>query len=139
MGWTNLPFAIPNHRAENGPAESHVRIGWLRSVANIQHAFAIHSFIDELAQLAKRDSVEFLLDVLGPARKIDLGSKSPLAAKYPLDTGRLRNVIELAYFEGLSQTEMAEKMGQPLGTIKTWVRTALKNLREQLGAAAHAL
>ncbi|HYV03707.1 MAG TPA: molybdopterin cofactor-binding domain-containing protein, partial [Blastocatellia bacterium] len=31
MGWTNLPFDIPNHRAENGPAESHVRIGWLRS------------------------------------------------------------------------------------------------------------
>ena len=43
-----------------------------------------------------------------------------------------RTVIELAYFEGLSQTEMAEKMGQPLGTEKTWVRTALKNLREEL-------
>jgi RNA polymerase sigma-70 factor (ECF subfamily) len=49
-----------------------------------------------------------------------------------------RTVIELAYFEGLSQSEMAEKMGQPLGTIKTWVRTALKNLREQLGVVAPA-
>jgi RNA polymerase sigma-70 factor (ECF subfamily) len=49
-----------------------------------------------------------------------------------------RNVIELAYFEGLSQSEMAEKMGQPLGTIKTWVRTALRNLREELGAVAPA-
>jgi len=47
-----------------------------------------------------------------------------------------RQVIELAYFEGLSQTEMAERMGQPLGTVKTWVRTALKNLRDDLGAAA---
>jgi RNA polymerase sigma-70 factor (ECF subfamily) len=43
-----------------------------------------------------------------------------------------RQVIELAYFEGLSQTEMAERMGQPLGTVKTWVRTALKNLRDDL-------
>ena len=45
-----------------------------------------------------------------------------------------RQVIELAYFEGLSQTEMAERMGQPLGTVKTWVRAALKNLRDELGA-----
>jgi RNA polymerase sigma-70 factor (ECF subfamily) len=47
-----------------------------------------------------------------------------------------RQVIELAYFEGLSQTEMAERMGQPLGTIKTWVRAALKSLRDDLGATA---
>ena len=47
-----------------------------------------------------------------------------------------RHVIELAYFEGLSQSEMAERMGQPLGTVKTWVRTALKNLRDELGEKA---
>src|SRR4051794_35746804 len=49
-----------------------------------------------------------------------------------------RQVLELAYFEGLSQTEMAERMGQPLGTVKTWVRAALKNLRDDLGALAPA-
>jgi len=47
-----------------------------------------------------------------------------------------RQVIELAYFEGLSQTEMAARMGQPLGTVKTWVRAALKTLRDELGAQA---
>jgi RNA polymerase sigma-70 factor, ECF subfamily len=46
-----------------------------------------------------------------------------------------RTVMELAYFEGLSQSEMANRMGQPLGTIKTWVRTALQSLRDELGAA----
>jgi RNA polymerase sigma-70 factor (ECF subfamily) len=49
-----------------------------------------------------------------------------------------RLVIELAYYEGLSQTEMAERMKQPLGTVKTWVRTALKTLREELAQAATA-
>jgi RNA polymerase sigma-70 factor (ECF subfamily) len=46
-----------------------------------------------------------------------------------------RTVMELAYFEGLSQSEMSVKMGQPLGTIKTWVRTALRSLRDELGVA----
>ena len=44
-------------------------------------------------------------------------------------------VIELAYYEGLSQSEMAERMQQPLGTVKTWVRTALRTLRDELGEA----
>ena len=49
-----------------------------------------------------------------------------------------RMVIELAYFEGLTQTEMADRMKQPLGTVKTWVRTALKILRDDLAEAASA-
>ncbi len=49
-----------------------------------------------------------------------------------------RKVIELAYYEGLSQTEMADRMDQPLGTIKTWVRGALKVLRAELGQEAAA-
>jgi RNA polymerase sigma-70 factor, ECF subfamily len=47
-----------------------------------------------------------------------------------------RTAIELAYFEGLSHAEMAERIEQPLGTVKAWVRTALKTLREELGDSA---
>src|SRR5581483_2167943 len=68
MGWTDIPYPIPNLRVENGPARAHVRIGWLRSVANIYHAFGVQSFTDELAAVAGRDRVEYLLDLIGPPR-----------------------------------------------------------------------
>jgi isoquinoline 1-oxidoreductase beta subunit len=99
LGWNNLPFDIPNHRAENGPADYHVRIGWLRSVANIYHAFAIHSFADELAHNANRDSAQYLLDLIGPARIVPLAYSDEEAdekQRYPLDTARLRRVVEIA-------------------------------------------
>jgi len=45
-----------------------------------------------------------------------------------------KNVVELSYFKGLTQTEIAEKTGQPLGTVKTRMRLALKKLRVALSA-----
>ena len=96
LGWNNLPFDIPNHRAENGPADYHVRIGWFRSVANIYHAFAIHSFADELAKAANKDSVEYLLSLVGPPRIVSLDPKAEGPKDYPLDTARWRRVIEIA-------------------------------------------
>ncbi|MGC2656465.1 MAG: molybdopterin cofactor-binding domain-containing protein [Bryobacteraceae bacterium] len=93
MGFTDLPFELPNFRAENGPAPAHVRIGWLRSVANVYHAFALQSFVDECAHAAGRDQIEYWLDLLGQPRKIE--GKGGNAKLHPFDTGRLRNVINL--------------------------------------------
>jgi len=50
-------------------------------------------------------------------------------AKLPLHQ---RRVVELAYGEGLTHVEMADRLRRPLGTVKTWVRAALQTLREQM-------
>jgi len=102
MGLVNVPFLIPNLRIENPAAQAHTRIGWYRSVSNIPHAFAIQSFVTELAAAAGRDPLDYLLELIGPARRIDPRkiddswnyAESP--ELYPLDTGRLRQVINIA-------------------------------------------
>ena len=51
---------------------------------------------------------------------------------------RQRQAIGMAFFEGLTHQELAEKMRQPLGTVKTWVRRGLLKLKDCLGSAGIA-
>ncbi len=104
-GLLDSPYAIPNYQAESCKAIPHVRIGWFRSVNNIPHAFAISSFLDELAHAAGRDPREFLLELLGPDRIVDMkqvGAVNPVDnyggtwEEHPLDIARYRKVLELA-------------------------------------------
>jgi isoquinoline 1-oxidoreductase beta subunit len=100
MGLINIAYDIPNLRIENPEAVAHTRIGWFRSVSNVPHAFAVQSFVAELAAAAGRDHRDYLLELVGAARLIDPTalkdgwnySESP--QRYPVDTGRLRRVIE---------------------------------------------
>lgn len=105
MGAIDVPFAIPNLRVENPETEAHTRIGWFRSVSNVPHAFAVQSFVDELAAAAGRDPRDYLLELIGPDREIDPASLADEwiygedPERYPFDTGRLRRVIERAATE----------------------------------------
>ena len=89
LGFSDIPFALPNQRAENGPAPAHTRIGWLRSVANIYHAYGVHSFVGELANAAGKDPVEYVLALLGPDR---IMPKSELAEGLHQLRWRLRKI-----------------------------------------------
>ncbi|RKH96708.1 molybdopterin cofactor-binding domain-containing protein [Corallococcus sp. AB038B] len=121
QGIVDLPLAIPDIRMENCEARAHTRIGWLRSVANIYHAFAVQSFIDELAHERGTDPRDTLLEVLGPSRIVtpkDLGvAKVPnygqSLEEHPVDTARLRRVIERV--TGLSRWDERKREGRALG------------------------
>jgi isoquinoline 1-oxidoreductase beta subunit len=102
MGVLDLPLAVPHVKVEACEAVAHLRIGWMRSVYNINHAFAVQSFIGELAAAAGRDHRELLLELLGPPRLVtpdELGVKKlpnygASLSEHPVDVGRLRRVIE---------------------------------------------
>lgn len=102
MGFTNMAYAIPNVRLENPEAAAHTRVGWYRSVSNIPHGFAIQSFVDELAHKAGQDPLKYQLKLLGPDRQIDPRTLSEewnygeSPERYPIDTARLRGVLEVA-------------------------------------------
>ncbi len=126
MGFVNTPFDVPNFRCENGQAMAHTRIGWYRSVSNVPRLFAVQSAVCEAAHQLGRDPKDFLLELIGPDRKLDpkaLGFPEDFwnygdpYEEFPIDTARLKNVIRIA----------AEKAG--------WGKTLPKG--QGLGIAAH--
>jgi RNA polymerase sigma-70 factor (ECF subfamily) len=102
----------------------HRAIDYLRSTDGRMQAGAME--LDQLERpgwFSKLDSAALAVDRVRRFEKL---------------TPTQRQVIELAYYEGMSQTEMAERLNQPLGTVKTWTRSALKILRDELAEVAIA-
>jgi isoquinoline 1-oxidoreductase beta subunit len=103
LGMMDMPYAIPNVRCETQIAPTKTRIGWLRSVCNIQHAFAVGTMVDEIAHARGLDAVENLLELLGEDRTIDLkalaqeaGNYGTKQEEYPWETSRMKNVLKIA-------------------------------------------
>jgi isoquinoline 1-oxidoreductase beta subunit len=94
-GASGVPYNIPNLRVEYSNAPTGVPVAWWRSVADAMNAFAVESFIDELAATAKADPVQFRLQLLEPERML----KDPNAAPDDderLSTARLKRVLQAA-------------------------------------------
>ena len=103
LGVLDMPYEIPNVRVEACKAPAHSRIGWYRSVSNVPQAFAISSFMDELAYAAGKDPLAFLMEALGPDRLLDMGKTGAVkpvgnyGAKWedhPNDIARHKRVLQ---------------------------------------------
>ena len=102
LGLIDTPYhEVPNIRIENGEADVKIRVGWYRSVNNIQHAFAMNSFVHEVAQAAGRDFLEVMIEMIGEADVMDLkkdGIDEPWnygdsTDDWPIMPKRLSNVL----------------------------------------------
>ena len=129
LGFSDVPFALANHRAENGPAPAHTRIGWLRSVANIYHAYGIHSFACELACAAEKDPLEYVLMLLGSDRVVpkselpkDYTNYDSDYGQYPIDIARFRRVVEIvAEKSGWGKQKMGNGFGMGMAVHRSFL------------------
>ncbi|MBY0503389.1 MAG: sigma-70 family RNA polymerase sigma factor [Bryobacteraceae bacterium] len=120
---------IPTFDAERGSLSTwlltiarHSAIDFLRSRGGKQERLNVS--IDAMERPLAGGNAETELQTAGDAKRVR-AAMDRLEPKH-------RQLLELAYFDGLSQSEMAEKLELPLGTVKTWVRSALRQLRENL-------
>jgi isoquinoline 1-oxidoreductase beta subunit len=129
MGWVDTPFDVPNIRMESGEAQSHVRVGWFRSVNNVVHAWSTQSFVAEIAHQLGKDPKDFLLELIGPPRIVDPRKQvttpwwnygEPFET-YPIDTGRLRNVAELAAKEAGWGKQLPKGQGLGIAAHRSFV------------------
>jgi isoquinoline 1-oxidoreductase subunit beta len=129
MGWVDTPFNVPNIRMESGEAQSHVRIGWFRSVNNVVHAWSTQSFVAEIAHQLGKDPKDFLLELIGPDRTID--PREQVSTKwwnygepfetYPIQTGRLRRVTEIAAKEAGWGKQLPKGQGLGIAAHRSFV------------------
>ncbi len=105
MGLIDMPFDIPNVLAENGKAMAHTRIGWFRAVSNIPRAWAIGSFVSELAAELGKDDLTMWMELIGSPRVVDPKAEGypddwwnygEPAGSFPVDTGKLATVLKAA-------------------------------------------
>ena len=127
LGLVDTPFNIPNMRIETGEAAAHTRVGWFRSVTNVPHAFALQSFVAELAAAAGRDHKDYLLEVIGEDRKFAPKTTEPWwnygenPEVYAINTARLKKVIEVVTKEAGWGREMPKGSGLGLAAHRSFV------------------
>lgn len=71
LGFADVPFDLNNMTFENQAVSTHIRTGWVRSVGNINNAFGLGSFVDELADKAGISTRQMWLNLFGTDRIFD--------------------------------------------------------------------
>jgi len=126
--WTNAASYSPSIAAPMTWMTSIVRnrcLDWLRRPQLEVHVDAADTDDDFLDTFASPDR--------GPLEMLQSAAESAAVARCLKELeGRQRHAVLLAFFDGLSHSELAAHLHQPLGTVKTWIRRGLLQLRDCL-------
>ena len=105
---------------------------WLLSIARnmaIDHVRSAQArFSMRLRPIDHLDQLSMAAAGSEPESVID--RSRAVSAAFTTLTPNEKRVLELAYFEGFSQTEIADRLKEPLGTVKSWTRSALSRMRK---------
>lgn len=128
------------NRASSYDASRGSEIAWLVSIARSRAIDRLRSrkIRSEREQEAVREISHRISNVHNDgATDTVLGKEQSRAVRQALQElpENQRVALELAYFEGLSQSEIASRLDQPLGTVKTRMQLGMKKLRERLREA----
>ncbi len=114
LGFADIPFDIKNLSCETPEVTTHVRTGWLRAVGNINNAFALGSFVDELAVKAGISTQQMWLNLLGKDRSFNPRKEGFEGYTHygQVDDGKVieEYLLEIARFKGVLN-EVVEKSG----------------------------
>jgi RNA polymerase sigma-70 factor, ECF subfamily len=121
-----------NYSAERGSPEA-----WIINIARSRA-------IDKIRSIRRMEKSLVLTEdpARAEARNNVEGSAAESEARLTMSSALMnlpesqRRVLELAYFDGFTQSEIAERLGEPLGTIKTRMRSGIQRLRDILGTRA---
>lgn len=102
LGFGDFAYDIDNVLMEKAEAKAPVRIGWMRSVCNIQHAFALNCFLDEVAHAANIPTAQLMVQSLGADRDINhkqvydfnFTNYGEELSRHPYSIARYRHALE---------------------------------------------
>lgn len=111
---------------------------WILSIARnmaIDHMRSAQKrFSSRLHATSHLDELCFSSDPMGPESRIS--NVETVREAFAALGAEEKRVMELAYFDGFSQTEIADRLHQPLGTVKSRMRSALQRLRTAVKGTA---
>lgn len=109
LGFADAPFDVPNMAFENQEVSTHVRTGWVRSVGNINNAFGLGSFVDELAEKAGISTRQMWLNLMGENRIFDPRKEGFEGYSHYGQKGE-EHLLDIARFKAVLN-EVTEKSG----------------------------